>query len=91
MEMWQSWLNACDSKSYIQATVSRVRIPSSPPRKLNALLGILFLSLMMSLGLDPEMKFLGSTMSKRKRALRSLSANECGNGIYAEPILSPRP
>ena len=28
-------------------------------------------------------------MSKRKRALRSLSANECGAGIYAEPILSP--
>ena len=31
----------------------------------------------------------GSTMSKRKRALRSLSANECGAGIYAEPIFRP--
>ena len=29
--MWQSWLNAHDSKSCIQATVSRVRIPPSPP------------------------------------------------------------
>ena len=25
-------------------------------------------------------------MSKRKREYRSLSANECGAGIYAEPV-----
>ncbi len=30
-EIWQSWLNAHDSKSCIQETVSRVRIPLSPP------------------------------------------------------------
>ena len=30
-EIWQSWLNARDSKSRIQETVSRVRIPLSPP------------------------------------------------------------
>jgi hypothetical protein len=33
-------------------------------------------------GREPGKK--GSTMSKRKRALRSLSANECHAGIYAE-------
>ena len=31
MEMWQSWLNARDSKSRIRATVSGVRTPPSPP------------------------------------------------------------
>ena len=30
-EIWQSWLNARDSKSRIVATLSRVRIPLSPP------------------------------------------------------------
>ena len=30
-EMWQSWLNARDSKSRIRATVSGVRTPPSPP------------------------------------------------------------
>ncbi|MBR4624600.1 MAG: hypothetical protein IKO56_03575 [Alphaproteobacteria bacterium] len=30
-------------------------------------------------------------MSKRKRALRSLSANECRAGIYAERFPSPAP
>ena len=29
--MWQSWLNARDSKSRIRATVSGVRTPPSPP------------------------------------------------------------
>ena len=36
---------------------------------------------------------LGSTMSKRKQATRSLSANECGaantHSVLSEPILSP--
>ena len=32
-----------------------------------------------------------STMSKRKRVKRSLSANECGAGIYAEPVPVPPP
>lgn len=31
MEMWQSWLNARDSKSRIGANLSGVRTPPSPP------------------------------------------------------------
>lgn len=41
METWQSWLNARDSKSRIQATVSRVRTPSSPPSIFGQKKGIL--------------------------------------------------
>ena len=42
--MSHSWSSAPHWKCGIPATVSRVRIPSSPPQKSNALLGVLFLS-----------------------------------------------
>ena len=43
-EMSHSWSSAPHWKCGIPATVSRVRIPSSPPEKSNAQMGILFLS-----------------------------------------------
>ena len=66
--------NATVLKTADGATRPGVRIPHHPPQKQNAPLGILFLSRMVR---DKEPRDRGSTMSKRKQVLRSLSANEC--------------
>ena len=52
MERWLSWSKAHDWKSCIRGTVSRVRIPFSPPNKLSTVITVLNLFLPRERGFE---------------------------------------